>query len=136
MKIPVNWRRLFLAGLLASLAIDALTHAAWVLFQRKMEAALRTPYTNPDFSGGLILGFVGIGLYAAIRPRCGPEPKTAVLAGLLCYLALVVIPTLIDAHRNGLVLPIWLLAISHATGFAMIVVATVTGAWAYEWRWE
>lgn len=131
MEIPVNWRRLFLGGLLASVVVDALGYAAWTLFLGKMEAAVGAAYTNINFFGGFILGFVGVGLYAAIRPRYGPGPKTAVLSGLLCCFALGVIPMLIDAFWNGLLPPIWLVAITFATGFVIIVIATVAGAWVY-----
>ncbi len=131
MEIPVNWRRLFLGALLASVVVDALGYAAWTLFLRKMEAAAGAAYTNINFLGGFILGFVGVGLYAAIRRRYGPGPKTAIVSGLLCCFALGVIPMLVDAFWNGLLLPIWLVAISLATGFLIIVIAIVAGAWVY-----
>lgn len=131
MEIPVNWRRLFLGGLLASVVVDALGYAAWTLFLGKMEAAVGAAYTNINFFGGFIAGFVGVGLYAAIRPRYGPGPKTAVLAGALYWLVVGVIPVLIDAFWHGLELPAWLTAVALVTVLVIVVAATVAGAWVY-----
>ena len=122
---------MLLGVLLAGVVVDVLGYVAWVLFLGKMEAALWTGYTNINFFGGFILGFVSVGLYAAIRPRYGPGPKTAVLSGLLCCFALGVVPMLIDAFWHGLLLPVWFLAIAFGTVFVIVVIATLAGAWVY-----
>lgn len=127
----INWRRLFLGGLLAGVVVNLLGYAAWILFLGKMEAAVGAPYTNINIIGGFIGGFVPVGLYAAICPRYALGPKTAALAGLLYWFAVGVIPILIDAFWRGLPLPVWLIAIALATALVIIVIATVAGAWVY-----
>ena len=45
-----------------------------------------SPYSVPIFAVyGFLLGIVAVWLYAAIRPRFGPGPKTAAMAGLAVW---------------------------------------------------
>lgn len=108
---------------------------------REMEAAVGAthPPTQETAAGTLaniipsfIAGIIGVGLYAAIRPRYGPGPKTAIVAGFLCWFAVGVIPMLIYAFWRGLLLPVWLIAVTFVTALVIIVAATVAGAWVYK----
>jgi len=77
----------------------------------------------------LVLGIWAVWLYAAIRPRYGPGPKTAAYAGV----ALWFICALADAAWASMVpIPIGLLATIVAVYLPVIVVATVAGAWLYK----
>ena len=78
---------------------------------------------------GFIEGIVAIWTYAAIRPRFGAGPRTAVYAGLLtwvtCYFLMNAYPTVLG------IFPASMLVILLAEGLVEITVATVVGAWFY-----
>ena len=72
---------------------------------------------------------VAIWLHAAIRPRYGPGPKTAAIAGLVLWFIL----SLADVVWGALLsLPISFLATSSAIWLVLMVGATVVGAWLYK----
>ena len=74
----------------------------------------------------LLLGFATVWLYAAIRPRFGPGPKTAIVAGLvvwaLSYLHLAITMGVLGINSMGMVLVgiVW-------SAVEMIVAASVGG---------
>jgi hypothetical protein len=66
--------------------------------------------------------------YAAIRPRFGPGPKTAILAALVPYIAISLI--MFGMTQGGMVtMSIWM----KMTAISLITmsVGAVLGAWAY-----
>jgi hypothetical protein len=79
---------------------------------------------------GFLFGILAVWLYAAIRPRYGPGPKTATLAGLAVWALSWALPTL-----GFVVMGIWpqdfaLLGI--VWGLFEVVLATVIGASLYK----
>jgi hypothetical protein len=80
------------------------------------------------FIVNLVMGIWAMWLYAAIRPRYGPGPKTAVLTGFSWW----VISSLIDATWGsfGFVAPKAILA-PMAASLPAIIIAAVLGAWLY-----
>jgi hypothetical protein len=78
---------------------------------------------------GFLNGTLAVWLYAAIRPRCGGGPKTALSAGLfvwgLGYLLTSVTPFLLSLY------PRRLLSIGLTVGLIEVLVATLVGAWLY-----
>ena len=74
----------------------------------------------------LLLGFATVWLYAAIRPRFGPGPKTAIVAGLivwaLSYLYLSITMGVLGINSMGMVVVgiMW-------SAVEMIVAASVGG---------
>jgi hypothetical protein len=85
-----------LAGGLVANVIDFVTNtyvlaADWESFAKAhnldpaamSSASVATTWVIVDFLMGIILVFA----YAAIRPRFGPGPKTAVISGLLIFVA-------------------------------------------------
>jgi hypothetical protein len=74
----------------------------------------------------LLLGFATVWLYAAIRPRFGPGPKTAIVSGLvvwaLTYLYLAITMGVLGINSMGMVLVgiMW-------SALEMIVAASVGG---------
>jgi hypothetical protein len=74
----------------------------------------------------LLLGFATVWLYAAIRPRFGPGPKTAIVSGLvvwaLSYLYLAITMGVLGINSMGMVLVgiMW-------SALEMIVAASVGG---------
>jgi hypothetical protein len=134
----INVGRVILGGLLAGLIINvaesilnmAIMAESWELAMRELNV--------PPVSGGTIavymvvgflLGIVAVWIYAAIRPRFGPGPKSAVLAGLIVWL-LAYAWRLLDIGLTGLFDP-GLLALPAAWGLVEVVVATLAGAWLY-----
>lgn len=128
----INWARLLLGGLVAGVVVNLLAWAAWILFLAKMEAAVGLPYEAPSMLGSFIVGFVSVGLYVAIRRRFGPGSKTALLAGLLCWLVACVVSMLLYMLSPGPQLPLSLIATAFVTFLVLLVTGTVVGAWVYE----
>ena len=78
----------------------------------------------------LVLGIVVVLGYAAIRPRFGPGPKAAIIAGLFAWFGVVVYNNVIFAG----------LGMTPANVFALVLVwelveyllAALVGAWLYQ----
>ena len=92
----INLGRVILGGLLAGLVLNIVDYVVYgVVMMSDMEAVMRDLGREPvaaaqilwfvviDFLFGILLVY----LYAAIRPRFGPGPGTAVKAGLLVWVA-------------------------------------------------
>ena len=77
-----------------------------------------------------LLGIGAVWIYAAIRPRYGAGPVTAVRAGLAAW-ALAVFLADLSNYPLGL-FPGRLLVITSVVALFEIVVATVVGAWLYK----
>ena len=77
-----------------------------------------------------ILGIVIVWMYAAMRPRLGPGPKTAICAGLLAWFGIYLYSGVI----NGMVLqiPTNVLLIALVWGAVQYAVAAIAGAWLYK----
>jgi len=91
----IRWGRVIAGGLLAGLIMnvgEAILHGA-LLARAGTEAYLalgRTMPTGPTYLAPLIAltfaqGVAAVWLYAAIRPRYGPGPGTALRAGLAVW---------------------------------------------------
>src|SRR6266852_5566231 len=90
----INWRSVVLGGLLAGFVlnvVDWLVYGLWLKqdFATAMQALGKPPIADSAIWVFVVLDFVyGIGLlwlYAAIRPRFGAGPRTAVIAGLALW---------------------------------------------------
>jgi hypothetical protein len=73
-----------------------------------------------------VLGFVTVWLYAAIRPRFGPGPKTAIWAGLLVWSLSYVLTTLVRIMSSGDSIGAVVVTIAW-TGAEMLVASSVGG---------
>lgn len=79
---------------------------------------------------GFAAGILAIWLYAAIRPRFGAGPKTAMCAGLIVWI-------LGFAMANGMmaflhIYPLWLLLTITAVALPEVLIASVAGASIYK----
>ena len=78
---------------------------------------------------GFLVGFTALWLYASIRPRYGPGPKTAMFAGTavwaLASLLPAVRPTIGEGFSTNAVVT------SVVMGLAAINLGTMLGAWQY-----
>ncbi len=134
----INMKRVILGGLVAGLVINVSETILNVpVLGSEMEAAL-VKLNLPPVGGSAIatfvvmsfvLGVVLVWLYAAIRPRFGPGPKTAVIAGLAvwflayCYGSLAM--GAMGLFGTGL------LTISTIWGLVEMLVAAQVGGWLY-----
>ena len=91
----MNTSRIVIGGVVAGLIMnigEAGLHAG-VLGDdtTQLYKALNVPPPNPGanlpvlIGVAFLLGFISVWLYAAIRPRFGPGPKTAIIAGLVVW---------------------------------------------------
>ncbi|UCC81991.1 MAG: hypothetical protein JSW46_13415 [Gemmatimonadota bacterium] len=135
----INVVRVILGGLLAGLVIN-ISESILNMFviADSMELAMRELNMAPVGGStiavytviGFLLGIVTIWIYAAIRPRFGPGPKTAVLAGFVVWL-LAYLWRLLDLGLTGRFDP-GLLVLPAAWGLVEIVIAALAGGWLYQ----
>ena len=83
------------------------------------------PWIVVDF----VLGLVIVWTYAAMRPRLGPGPRTAILAGLVPFVSVTAV--LYDFTSIG-VFTQGLLVKSSVCGLISVVVGSLAGAWVYK----
>jgi hypothetical protein len=140
----INWGRVVLGGMLAGIILIVLATASTALFigQHTLRTAVQA--LRPSTSGlaapiffvfvFLFLGTVLTWSYTAMRPRFGPGPKTAVIAGLSVWLTAVGIGVLGFAVKSVALGepyslpsgPMWPMLY-----LVMIVASTIVGAWVY-----
>lgn len=100
----INWGRVILGGLLAGVVINAVEFTLHAVILdpdwKAAMAALGQP-TQEDpadmmiYVGlGFLIGILAVCYYAAIRPRFGAGPKTAVCAGLGVWALAYLVPTI------------------------------------------
>jgi hypothetical protein len=136
----MNWNRIILGGLLASVVMIVLAIVNLETLQKPwINAALELlgPRTDADWwrffvaLGILCLvgGTMSVWLYAAIRPRFGPGPKTAVIAGVAMFLPTAAVDLFWVntgfVPFRGLIAPLlaWL---------PILIVVAISGAWLYK----
>ncbi len=97
----INVTRLILGGIVAGIAIDLLDYLVDGVWLAQRWADGMALLGKPGFSQvqdiwfdvlGLLSGLAAIWLYAAIRPRFGSGPKTAIIAGLAVWFIGVFLP--------------------------------------------
>ena len=77
-----------------------------------------------------LAGIAGVWLYAAIRPRFGPGPQTAVTAGIGLWAMIYFAPSIFDFALH--LWPSKLILIPMFTSFFESIIATLVGAWLYK----
>ncbi len=139
----INWGRVVLGGLLAGLVlniIDWLVYGVWLAddFEAAMQAlglgtipaGMMGLYVVWDF----VLGIFVVWLYAAIRPRYGAGPKTAVLAGLAVWFLVGFMHAVGEAPMG--LFPMRLYVIGVVVGAVALALAGLAGGWLYQERAE
>jgi len=139
----INWGRVALGGVLWFVVYGLLGAAAASLYlvregrEAFEQLGLRvvSHLDTPGFFAfvlvlTLVSGIFSIWFYAAIRPRYGPGPKTAVGAGFAMWMIAHLFPGLYWGQLLGL--PIRLVGLNEVTTLVAVVVATLAGAWLYQ----
>ena len=80
----------------------------------------------------LAYGFLVAFLYASLRPRFGPGPRTALLTAIFVWVAAFV-PRYLELHEFG-ILEGWRLGVSVPWGLAELVLAALLAGWIYRER--
>jgi hypothetical protein len=100
----INMGRVILGGLVAGIVIDAFEGVLnGVVLENQWIAYMSSIGKPPAFSAsqliwvnviGLAYGILTVRLYAAIRPRFGPGPRTALRAGIAIWLIGYLLPNM------------------------------------------
>jgi peptidoglycan biosynthesis protein MviN/MurJ (putative lipid II flippase) len=134
----INTSKVILGGLVAGVVINISEYILNVpVFGAEVETIMAA-HNIPPMGGGVIATFILLGfvvgvalvwLYAAIRPRLGPGPKTAAIAGVavwvLAYLYSGVAFCVLGLMTERL------LVIGLIWGLVELIVAGIAGAWLY-----
>lgn len=134
----MNAGRWIAGGVAAGLLVWILEGAAGMLYMGDMEAALEAHGLSMEMTGGtialtvlvsLIVGLTLIFFYAAVRPRFGPGPRTAVIVAVALWLGSYVV-SLLGYKMMGL-FPGSLLLMWGTVGLIELILAALLGAWIY-----
>jgi hypothetical protein len=135
----INLGRVVLGGLVAGVIVDVVEYVVnnIVLAEQwhSLTAAKKMPTLGISETVafdiiGLVIGLAAVWTYAAIRPRFGAGPRTAVIAGLLTWITAYVLNDLAPLIFGTFGLTMF--SIQIAAGLVEIIVATVIGAFLYK----
>ena len=137
----INATRVLLGGLLAGLVIN-ISEWFWngVVFMKDMQDAMAATLKNPVSMGGsfvaimvlwgFLIGILAVWVYAAVRPRFGAGPKTALRTALMLWLLIYVQVTISFAPMG--IIPTRIMLFGLLTSLVEIILATLLGAWVYK----
>ncbi len=135
----INLGRVIAGGIVAGVIIDVVEYFInsklladqWNAFMEAQKLPMWGTNEIVAFNVmGLVIGLVAVWTYAAIRPRFGAGPKTAVYAALLIWVTAYVLASLSPLIMGMFPLALFLTMIG--VGLVEIIVATVVGAFLYK----
>ncbi len=126
----INWGRVLLGGLLAGAVLFALELVYDAVSTGQLDVARKALGQILAYVLTFGVGLAAVWLYAAARPRFGPGPKTAALAGFAYWVIGYVLPSL--AWGSMAQVPTHTLVLTLLWTLPEIVIATVVGAWVYQ----
>ncbi len=136
----INWQRVILGGLLAGVIINAVEWVVnGVIFAGDWASVMKDLNRSGTFSPkqiaalnlwGFLTGIAMIWLYAAIRPRYGAGPKTAVCAGAAMWFMNYALGGVFPVITH--MFPLGLSTITLLIGLAEAIIAGLAGAWLYK----
>jgi len=136
----INVGRLLLGGIIAGIIFfigDGVVHGAllsdrWAAIMTaigKSGADVGREHPGYFITYDLLKGIIALALYAAMRPRFGAGPTTALLAALLVWVLVIPVPMLgllpMEFFGAGFV-ALWAIY-----ALVPILIGTVAGAWLY-----
>jgi len=135
----MNWKRVIAGGLIAGLIINigelllngVVLAAEWEAFRQQLgyDGSFTTVQMTTSVMITFLFGIALIWLYAAIRPRFGPGPKTALIAGgALWIVAYVLFGASLWAAG---MFTTRLMVFSIIWGAVEAPIAALAGAWVY-----
>ena len=135
----INWGRVVLGGIVTGIVIGIFNAILIPMLADNIEAALEVLGGASDMSDATMImsataiqfggGIVAVWLYASIRPRYGPGPMTAAIAGLAVWLILSVGLLSFVMLTN---LTLGSLVTIHGISLVTWIVGTIAGAWVYK----
>ncbi len=136
----INWGRVLLGGIVVGIIIDVgefVLHGVvlgpeWRHAMAALGRPLQETVGNMVFYMllGLPYGILAVWLYAAIRPRFGAGPTTALYAGFGVWVLGYLLPTLVWVPME--LFPGRLVRIALLAGLVEVLVATLAGASLYK----
>jgi hypothetical protein len=137
----INLSRMLLGGLLAGLIMnvgEAILHAGFLGDETEiLYQTLRVPPPSPGINTAILiamtflLGITGIWLYAAIRPRFGAGPRTALLAGIAVWILAHLWSGVYLGEGYAGIITARLAWLPVGWGLAEAIFAILAGAWLY-----
>ena len=135
----MNYARIVLGGLVAGVVINIGEFLAnEVVMKEQMQEMFRR-FNIPEPSGSFIavaviltfaLGILIVMLYAMIRPRFGPGPKTAICAALIVWFIIGVYMNILYGVLFGM--SVGMIAIGVIWTLVEYCLAALAGAWLYK----
>jgi hypothetical protein len=135
----MNYARIVLGGLVAGVVINIGEFLAnEVVMKEQMQEMFRR-FNIPEPSGSFIavaviltfaLGILIVMLYAMIRPRFGPGPKTAICAALIVWFIIGVYMNILYGVLFGM--SVGMIAIGVIWTLVEYCLAALAGAWVYK----
>ncbi len=135
----INVGRWLAGGLAAAVVIFALEGVSSVFYLDQMMASLAAVGLDMEMSGSamamtvlvsLISGLVLVFFYAAVRPRFGPGPRTAVLVAVVLWFGGYLL-SLVGYQMVG-IYPTGLLVAWGIVGLVEMIIAALVGGWIYK----
>lgn len=135
----INLGRVILGGLLAGLVLNigelvlnaAILEEEWKAAMESLNRAQVGDAAVVWFNvWGFVFGIAAVWTYAAMRPRFGAGPKTAIIVGLALWFMLWVL-----GFGSSIIMglfPTNLVLITLVWGLFEVPIATVAGAWLYK----
>jgi hypothetical protein len=134
----INFGRVILGGLVAGLVLNIgeflLNEVVFVKQMEEMVARLNVPRPGGSFIGVAIaitflLGIVIVWVYAMIRPRFGPGPKTAIIAAFVIWFCVYFYCGILNAALFGI--PTYYTVLGMVWGIIEYALAAAAGGWLY-----
>lgn len=134
----INFGRVILGGLVAGLILNIgeflLNEVVFVQQMEELFRRINVPRPGPSFIATAVgitflLGIVIVWIYAMIRPRFGPGPKTAIIAAFVVWFCVYFYCGILNATIFSL--PATYVIIGMVWGIIEYILAAVAGAWLY-----
>ena len=134
----INYGRAILGGLVAGLILNIgeflLNEVVFVKQMEEMFRRMNLPRPGSSFIAiavtiTFLLGIMIVLLYAMIRPRYGPGPKTAICAALVIWFCVYIYCGILNSALFGI--ETTYLVIGFVWGLVEYCLAAIAGAWLY-----
>jgi len=135
----INLMGVFVGGIVAGIVINVFEFVLNGIILANQWPAIMSSLNRPNLGMhqiiafnvlGFVMGFAAVWTYAAIRPRFGAGPRTALAAALLTWVTAYILVDAMPTIMGVFPMQVTLLLIS--AGFVEIIVATLAGAYFYK----